>query len=258
MLKSIATVSVSGMLKDKLTAIAHAGFAGVEIFESDLLASPYPASDIGAMIRDLGLVCTALQPLECFEGMPAHLRERAFARAERRFEVVRELGADLLIVTSNVDPESLGHRDRIADDLRELGQRAAARGLRVGYEALAWGKYVSDHRDAWSIVQKVDHPAVGLVLDSFGTLKGGGPLQSLRSIDVAKILHVQIADAPDLPTSAEWLSRHFRCMPGQGDLAVVDFAAVVQDLGYDGAVSLEIFNDHFRSAPTEGIALDGM
>jgi 4-hydroxyphenylpyruvate dioxygenase len=258
MLKSMATVSISGMLKDKLTAIARAGFQGVEIFESDLLASPQPASEIGAMLRDLGLACTALQPLQCFEGMPAHLRPRAFERAERRFDVMRDLGTELLIVTSNVDPEALGHGDRIADDLRELGQHAAARGLRVGYEALAWGKYINDHRDAWAIVQQVAHPAVGLVLDSFGTLKGGGPLESLRSMDVAKLFHVQIADAPDLPTSPEWLSQHFRCMPGQGDLAVVEFAAVVQDLGYDGALSLEIFNDHFRSAPTDGIALDGM
>ncbi len=258
MMKSIATVSVSGMLKDKLAAIAKVGFAGVEIFESDLLAAPHTASEIGAMIRDLGLTCTALQPLQCFEGMPADLRQRAFDRAEHKFDVMRELGADLLIVTSNVYPEALGNRDRIADDLRELGERAAARGLRVGYEALAWGKYVSDHREAWSLVQQVNHAAVGLVLDSFSTLKHDGSLEALRSIDVNKLFHVQIADAPDLPISPEWLSQHFRCMPGQGDLPVVEFAAVVQDLGYQGALSLEIFNDHFRSAPTEGIAMDGM
>ena len=34
---SIATVSLSGELEDKLRAIAAAGFYGVEIFENDFL-----------------------------------------------------------------------------------------------------------------------------------------------------------------------------------------------------------------------------
>ena len=35
--KSIATVCLSGSLPDKLEAAAAAGFAGIEIFENDLL-----------------------------------------------------------------------------------------------------------------------------------------------------------------------------------------------------------------------------
>ena len=37
---SIATVSVSGDLEEKLQAIAAAGFYGVEIFEKDFLIYP--------------------------------------------------------------------------------------------------------------------------------------------------------------------------------------------------------------------------
>ena len=36
--RSIATVSLSGTLNEKLAAIAAAGFDGVEIFENDLLS----------------------------------------------------------------------------------------------------------------------------------------------------------------------------------------------------------------------------
>ncbi|WP_288463118.1 hypothetical protein, partial [uncultured Pseudomonas sp.] len=39
MQRSIATVSISGTLTEKLEAIAAAGFDGVEIFENDLLYS---------------------------------------------------------------------------------------------------------------------------------------------------------------------------------------------------------------------------
>ena len=37
--RTIATVCLSGMLEDKLDAVAAAGFHGVEIFENDLIAS---------------------------------------------------------------------------------------------------------------------------------------------------------------------------------------------------------------------------
>ena len=152
-MNSIATVSVSGTLDEKLQAIAAAGFEGVEIFENDLLACPRSPREVGQMMRDLGLRCTVFQPFRDFEGMPAELRQRVFDRAERKFDVMQELGTDLVLICSNVSPASLPDRGRIIDDFRELGERAATRSLRVGFEALAWGRHISDHRDAWAVVK---------------------------------------------------------------------------------------------------------
>src|SRR6201999_4141825 len=123
-------------------------------------------------------------------------RPKVFERIERKFDLMQELGTDLLLVCSNVSPAALGDRARIVEDFRELGERAARRGLRVGYEALAWGRHVFDHRDAWSIVREADHPNIGLILDSFHSLARGIPNESLREIDPAKIFIVQLADAP--------------------------------------------------------------
>src|SRR4051812_914666 len=170
MLTSIATVSMSGTLEDKLQAVAAAGFDGVEIFENDLIAFPGSPREVGTMIRDLGLACTLFQPFRDFEGLPGELRSRAFDRAERKFDVMHELGADLLLVCSSVSPSALPDRPRIVGDFRELGDRAAARGLRIGYEALAWGRHVNDHRDAWDVVRQADRGNVGIILDSFHSL----------------------------------------------------------------------------------------
>ena len=52
-------------------------------------------------------------------------------------------------------------------------------------------------------------------------------------------------------------SRHFRNMPGEGDLPVVDFMRAVAATGYDGPLSLEIFNDQFRGGSPRSIAVDG-
>lgn len=254
---SIATVCLSGGLSEKLEAIAAAGFRGVEIFESDLLSYNGSPADVAKEVADLGLKVVTFQPFRDFEGMPDAQRTRTFDRAERKFDVMRELGCDLLMVCSNVSPDSLAGIDRAAADFQQLGERAAKRGLRVAFEALAWGRHISDYRDAWEVVRRADHPATGLVLDTFHTFACKTDLKPLRSIPADRIFLVQLADAPWLDMDVLSWSRHFRCFPGQGDMPLVDFMQALQATGYDGEISLEIFNDQFRAGSPRAVAVDG-
>ncbi|OLP55755.1 3-keto-5-aminohexanoate cleavage protein [Rhizobium rhizosphaerae] len=254
---SIATVSISGEFPEKLGAIAKAGFSGVEIFENDFLTYDASPREVAAMVRDFGLEITLFQPFRDFEGMPEPHRARAFERAERKFDVMGELGTDLMLICSNVSPVSLGGIDRAAADFHELGERAARHGVRVGYEALAWGRHINDHRDAWEIVRRADHRQVGLILDSFHTLSRKIDPNSIRSIPGDKIFIVQLADAPLFDMDLLYWSRHFRNMPGEGDLPVVDFMRAVAATGYAGPLSLEIFNDQFRGGSARALAEDG-
>ncbi|MGJ5024829.1 bifunctional sugar phosphate isomerase/epimerase/4-hydroxyphenylpyruvate dioxygenase family protein [Bradyrhizobium oligotrophicum] len=256
--RSIATVSISGALDEKLKAIAAAGFDTVEIFENDLVAFGMRPREIGQMCRDLGLSICAYQPFRDFEGMPEPQRARNFVRAERKFDLMQELGTDLLLICSSVSPAALGGIDRAAADFHELGERAARRGLRVGYEALAWGRHVHDYRDAWEIVRRADHKAIGVILDSFHALAPALPTNAIRAIPADKIFLVQLADAPKLELDVLSWSRHFRSFPGQGDLPVGEFMEAVAATGYSGPLSLEIFNDQFRAGSAPRTALDGM
>src|SRR5204862_7272500 len=104
---SIATVCLSGGLSEKLEAIAAAGFRGVEIFENDLLSYSGSPSAVAKEVVNLGLKVVTFQPFRDFEGMPDAQRVRTFDRAERTFDVMQEIGCNLLMVCSNVSPESL-------------------------------------------------------------------------------------------------------------------------------------------------------
>src|ERR1700751_2563937 len=258
MIRSIATVSIGGALDEKLKTIAAAGFEAVEIFENDFTCFDGSAPDVARMCGDLSLSICALQPFRDFEGLPEPQRSQEFRRAEKKFDLLGELGTDLLLVCSNVSPLALGGIDRAAYDLRELGERAAKRGVRVGFEALAWGRYVNDYRDAWEIVRRADHPAIGIILDSFHTLAPGFPVSQIAAIPAYKIFLVQLADAPQLDLDVLSWSRHFRCFPGQGNLPVGDFMRAVDATGYNGPLSLEIFNDQFRAQSTREVAVDAM
>ncbi|MCU4179350.1 bifunctional sugar phosphate isomerase/epimerase/4-hydroxyphenylpyruvate dioxygenase family protein [Bosea sp. BH3] len=257
MIPSIATVCVSGTLREKLEAIAAAGFTAVEIFENDLLAFPGSPEEVRGICADLGLAIVTCQPFRDFEGMPDARRQRTFDRAERKFDLLQELGSDLLFVCSSVSPEALSGIDRLAGDFAELGERAARRGMRVGFEALAWGRHVYDYRDAWEIVRRVGRDNVGIVLDSFHILSRGLDLATIGTIPREKIAMVQMADAPWLQMDHLSWSRHWRCLPGQGDLDLSAFMQALATTGYDGVLSLEIFNDRFRAGSARSVALDG-
>ena len=233
------------------------GFKGVEIFENDFLVHDLKPKEIKKMVYDYGLEISLFQPFRDFEGMPEPYRSRAFDRAKKKFDVMNELGAKTILICSNTSNLALGGINRAADDFNELGEIAKVRDIFIGYEALAWGKYISDHRDAWEIVRRANHKHVGIILDSFHTLSKGINLDTITSIPKEKIFFVQIADAPKYNMDLLFWSRHFRNMPGQGDLKVSEFMKKLNDTGYDNWISLEIFNDQFRKDNRDLITKDG-
>ena len=258
MLRSIATVSLGGTLLEKLNAIAAAGFDGVEIFENDLLYFDGSPADVRRICQDLGLRILLFQPFRDFEAAPRARMPKNFDRAEIKFNVMEQLGAELMLVCSNTAPDTIDDDAVAAQDLRTLGERAARRGFRIGYEALAWGWRVNKFGHAWKIVQAADHPAVGLVVDTFHTCAIEDDDAPIADIPGERIFFTQLADAPLMRLDALSWSRHFRCFPGQGGMPVTRFTRNVLASGYTGPMSLEIFNDEFRAAPPRPTAIDGM
>src|SRR6478735_1052461 len=132
MLRSIATVSLGGTLVEKLQAIAAAGFDGIEIFENDLLYFDGSPAEVRRMAEDLGLRILLFQPFRDFEAAPRPRMQKNFDRAEAKFDVMEQLGADLMLVCSNTAPDTLPDDAVATEDLRALGERAALRGFRIG------------------------------------------------------------------------------------------------------------------------------
>jgi 4-hydroxyphenylpyruvate dioxygenase len=117
---------------------------------------------------------------------------------------------------------------------------------------------VNDYRDAWRIVEMADHPSLGTCLDSFHILSRGSDPAGMREIPGEKIFFLQLADAPVIAMDMLQWSRHYRCFPGQGGFDLPGFVAHVTAAGYQGPLSLEVFNDHFRQADPDRIAVDAM
>ncbi|GAA4710525.1 4-hydroxyphenylpyruvate dioxygenase [Promicromonospora umidemergens] len=250
MRRSIATVCLSGSLEDKLYACADAGFDGVEIFEQDLVVSDRSPEEIRALADRLGLSLDLYQPFRDFEGVTPELLEENLRRARERFETMRRLGVDTVLVCSNVATATVDSDQVSAEQLRRLGDLAASYGVRVAFEALAWGRYLDDYRRSWRIAELADHEAVGVCLDSFHILSRGHDPAAIEDIPGDKIFFVQLADAPGLTMDVLSWSRHHRLFPGEGVWDLGRFVTHLARAGYTGPLSLEVFNDVFRQTDT--------
>src|SRR4051794_22705996 len=258
MRRSIATVCLSGTLEEKLRAAATAGFDGVELFEADLLGSALSPEHVRDRAGELGLTIDLYQPFRDFEAVAPDQHARNLRRAEHKLDVMERLGADTMLVCSNVSSAAIGDDALASAQLPELADRAGARGMRIAYEALAWGTHVREYDHAWRIVEAADPPALGTCLDSFHVLSRGTSLDTIAAIPADKLFFLQLADAPHLVMDVLQWSRHYRCFPGQGGFDLRDFTARVLATGYDGPLSLEVFNDVFRQADPDRMAVDAM
>lgn len=243
---SVATVCLSGSLVDKMHACADAGFDGIEVFEPDLVASDHSPEEVRALADRLGLTLDLFQPFRDFEGVTDDLLEANLRRAEAKFALMNRLGVDTVLVCSNVATATIDSDEVSAAQLRRLGDLAERYGVRIAFEALAWGRFVDDYRRAWRIVELADHPRVGVCLDSFHILSRGHDPAEIEKIPGDKIFFLQLADAPALSMDVLSWSRHHRLFPGEGSFDLAGFLAHVLRAGYTGPLSLEVFNDTFR------------
>ena len=253
---SIATVCLSGTLEDKLDAAAAAGFDAVEIFENDLLASASSPERIRARVADLGLTIDLYQPFRDAEGAPPDRFAAVQRRMRAKLDLMQRLGAGTILICSSVAPDTVDDDNLAAEQLRRLADLAGQRGMRIAYEALAWGRHVSTWEHSWDIVRRAGHPSLGLCLDSFHVLSRTEEYSGIAALPGDRIFFLQLADAPRLAMDVLQWSRHHRLFPLQGRLDLVGFTGAVLAAGYRGPLSLEVFNDVFRQADPHRTAVD--
>jgi 4-hydroxyphenylpyruvate dioxygenase len=253
---SIATMCLSGTLEDRLDAAAAAGFDAVEVFENDLIASPSSPEEIRLRVADLGLAIDLYQPFRDAEGAPPQRFAAVQRRMQAKLDVMERLGVRTVLICSSVAPDTVDDDGLAAEQLRRLAELAAQRGMRIAYEALAWGRHVSTWEHSWELVRRAGHPALGLCLDSFHVLSRTDDFAGIAALPADRVFFLQLADAPRLAMDVLQWSRHHRLFPLQGGLDLVGFTRAVLATGYQGPLSLEVFNDVFRQADPHRTAVD--
>jgi 2-keto-myo-inositol isomerase len=254
------TTTLAGPLEAKLRASKALGFSQIMLWAKDLADFPEGLDSAVALIKASGLKVTGMQVMRDYEGLSGPLHEYKIDIAKHLLHLCRAIGAPLLLVCSSTSTHASADRDHIARDLAKLATLAVPVGIRIGYEALSWGRHVNEYPASWEIVEMADHANLGLVLDSFHILSNNTPLDSISDIPGERIALVQLSDYMwrDIHSPQERLetARHLRVFPGEGTHSheLSDLLRRIDRCGYRGDYSFEVFNDDYLQMPPEFVA----
>ena len=249
------TITLAGPLEAKLRAVKAAGFSQIMLSARDIAGHPAGEAAAVAAVRDSGLRVTGFQVLRDFEGLSGNLHDYKLDIARTMLEMCRALGSRLLLVCSSTSARATGDPEALVADLRKLAMLGVPVNVRIAYEALSWGRHINEYMQSWDIVARADHANLGLAIDAYHIFAAGSALDGIEEIDRDKIFFVQLADFMWAVTASVQeridTARHFRVFPGEGahSAEVARLLRTLDDMGYRGDYSFEVFNDDYLQMP---------
>jgi sugar phosphate isomerase/epimerase len=207
------------------------------------------------LLDDAGLVAAGAcgQPGVLFAQGEA--RAQVWSEFQRRLEQCQALGAPNLVVTPGPltaagERPSEADLERAAENLRRAGEVAAPYGVTLGIEFLKGAPLANNLPTALMLARMVGHPHVGVLVDTFHLYAGISKLEDLgllRDAAPARITFVHINDVPAQRPRELWTDKD-RVLPGAGALPLHAILEAIRASGYDGYLSLELFNDELSAS----------
>jgi 2-keto-myo-inositol isomerase len=249
------TRTLAGPLEAKLRAMRAAGFTQVVLDAADVAG--HPDGELAAVraVRTSGLRVTGLQRLGDFEGLSGPLHAYKVDVAKAMLEMCYALECRVLVVSASTSGHAAGDMRLITRHLQQLAMLAVPLNVRIAYEPLSWGRHIRDIAQAADLVQDADRANLGLALDAFHWLASGADLGMLDAVDPEKLFLVQLSDFmwQEMRSARERMDteQHLRAFPGEGahSDALAGLARRLDDMGYRGDYSFEVFNDDYRQLP---------
>ncbi len=237
---------------DLTTDIAVAGKAGfdfVEIWAAKLIGY-LDKGGLPSLRRDLkraGVRPGTLNSVEriIFNDPSGHVR--MLEDFTRFCGVAEAIDCETVLVVPSPRPKgaSIGAIERESVRiLRELSGIAKRYGVRLAYEFLGFSDCsVNTLAQCAAIIEKVNRPNVGLVLDTFHFFAGGSTLASIRGVDPRRIFIVHLNDVERAPRRK--MHDALRLYPGKGIIPLQAILRNLKAIGYAGAFSVEIFRPQY-------------
>lgn len=228
-------------LLEKIRLTAEAGFAGVELWINDVyefVGQGGEVSDVEKAVQDHGLIVPCTIAMRQWGEASDLEYPLMLEEAKRRMELAARLGAPYIVATPPRDPCDLEVLTARYRDLLEIGRQV---GTKPAFEYISFFKSAYRLDQAWQVVQNANDDDATLILDAFHTWNSGGTVDDLSVVPADRICHYHIDDAdPNIPAGQQ--TDPDRVMIGDGAIDLRAEVRTLREIGYDGTVSLELFN----------------
>ena len=235
-----STIKTTPLL-DKIRVTATAGFDAIELWINDIyeyIGRGGEARDVEIALKDYGLTIPCMIALRGWGEAVGQEYQIMLEEARRRMELAARFGSPYIVATPPREPCNLQQLTDRYGDLLEIGREV---GVKPTFEYISFFQGAQTLDIAWQIVQNVGDPEATLIVDAFHTWNSRSNPKLLREIPGPRISHYHIDDGnADIPRYEQ--TDPDRVMISDG---LIDLAAEIQilhEIGYNGMISLELFN----------------
>ena len=176
-------------------------------------------------------------------------REQALQAAEDRAEMAAEIGAPVVIACAS---GGTGDPAQAAEDFRAIADIGAKYGVCMALEFIGVFEQYHDIRSGLELVRAADHPNAKLLIDVFHAFRGGATVDDFKLPRGSEIGLVHINDVP--AGDIMQMNDSHRVLPGEGVLPLAQVLENLEQGGYEGALSVEVFSEALWALPLEEIA----
>lgn len=248
----IALNGATTMHADLMTDIKAASAAGFDLLEIwsaklyEFLKTNTPA-DLKILLAEYNLQPYSINSIEHVTFRTPEDYAEVKAECETLSRIAGEIGCQYIVVVPGLMPENGTKEQIIAESvtvLNELADISEPYGVSLAFEFLGQTDCSVQTLDLCNeIVEIVDRPSIGNVIDTFHFYAGNSTFEAIDSMRPEKLFIFHINDAEDLPK--ELLTDAHRLYPGTGILPIREIKKHFDKIGYDRMVSIEIFRPEY-------------
>lgn len=258
-----STLRGHGLALPELVDIAAAaGYEAIEPWVDEIekfAATGGDLRDLNARIRDMGL--TVEGGIGFFEWIvdDEAQRKEGLQKARHAMGLLARIGSKRVAAPpwgAHAPDAPTINLLAAADRYRVLMSIAEEIGVYPLIEVWGFSKNLNRLGEAALIATECDHPDATILADIYHLYKGGSPVTGLRFLsgDVLPLFHVNDYPAirPEEITDAD------RVYPGDGIAPLTRLFRILRDIGFEGVLSLELFNAEYYKQDPLTVARTGL
>ena len=258
-----ATTGATVNVETDIRVAGQAGYQAIELRDDKIeryLAAGHSLASLADRVRSAGLEVLSINALEDATLMAVEQASARLARWRKLCEWAAALDAPYAIAVPSLlggtPPSEDQIRTRSIESLRALAAVAREFDVQVGFEFLGPLASVNTLRSARRIIEAIDDPSVGLVIDAFHFYVGGSRVTDLDGLDPSRLFLVHLDDAE--PGDASGLSDAQRLLPGDGVVPLDALVRALERSGYRGVYSLELSRPEYWTWDPTDLARRGL
>ncbi len=225
---------------------------GYEIY----LASGGTIGELRAYVRDTGIEVVNAITFFTWTDADEATRARGFGQAEREMRLLAELGCQAVAAPPYGDVGEVT-LEAMSGHFAQLAELAQRMGVEPYLEFWGRASKLSRLSEALFIAIESGLPDVKLLLDPFHMYTGGSSLHGLSYLNGANIGIVHVNDYPAAP-AREQIADSDRVFPGDGIAPTQELAGLLDQAGYRGYLSLEVFVPGYGAESALEVATRGL